>query len=446
GGTVPGGTLPGGPVGAPRPGETAGGPAVAAELEGGIRVTADKATNSLIVTASPADFEAIRAVVEQLDIRRPQVFVEALIVEVTLNRRKEAGVQGFGVGRVNGTGIIGGTETGAFPFTLPFNPVRPFDPASVTLGAGGFGRPITITNPQTGEPITFPSFVALLRFLNTVSDVNVLSAPHLLTTNNKEAEIVVAQNIPFITSQVSDITEPSAVRTTVDRRDVGITLRLTPTINEGDLVRLDIFQEISDVAPSPQGLDPNQVGITTTKRSAKTSVLVQDEATIIIGGLIRDNLTDRENKIPILGDIPVLGYLFKTRAKTVDKTNLLIFLTPHIVRSPEEIAEITRRREEQFRQWRQRHNIPEHEDSGWIFDPAERARRGGIRDGFAVNEPVPEFSVRAWPLAPLPPLPALPPGPPAAPASPGPQPGPGLEPSGSGPPGGRPAGDGAGAR
>jgi general secretion pathway protein D len=395
---VTGGVLPGGPVGAPPATQAAPtGPAVAAELEGGIKVTADKATNSLIVTAAPADFEAIRTVVRQLDIRRPQVFVEALILEVSLNRTKELGVQGFGAGAIGDTSIIGGTNTGANPFAAGtgglISPLAPFN-ASTTAGGGVFGEPVTITNPLTGDPITFPSFSALIRFLNTVTDVNVLSAPHLLTTNNKEAEIVVAQNIPFITGQTSTITDPNAVQTSIDRRDVGITLRLTPTINEGDLVRLEIFQEISAVAPSPEGLDPEEVGVTTTKRSAKTSVLVKDEATVVIGGLIRDDATRTENKIPLLGDIPILGYLFKTTSRRLEKTNLLIFLTPHIVRSPEEIAEITRRREEQFRQWKARYNVKDTDESGWIFDPVERSRRGGIRDGFAVNEPVPEIAVR----------------------------------------------------
>ncbi len=393
-----GGTLPGGTVGTAPGAPSTSGPAVAAELEGGVKVTADKATNSLIVTAAPADFEAIRSVVRQLDIRRAQVFVEALIMEVSLGRTQEAGIQGTGVGRIGSASIIGGTATGANPFAIinnTINPVLPFNSDTTTLGGGTFGKPITITNPLTGQPLTFPSFTALVRFLNTVADVNVLSAPHLLTTNNKEAEIVVAQNIPFVTGQTSTITDPNAVQTQIDRRDVGITLRLTPTINEGDLVRLDIFQEISAVAPSPQGLDVNRVGVTTTKRSAKTSVLVQDESTIVIGGLIRDDLNTTENKIPLLGDIPILGYLFKTTTRSVEKTNLLIFLTPHIVRSPEEIAEITRRRREQFEQWKARYNVEELEESGWIFDPVERSRRGGIRNGYAVNEPVPEVAVRA---------------------------------------------------
>ncbi len=416
-----GGTLPGGPVGSTATAAAEpGGPAAVAELEGGVKVTADKATNSLIVTAAPADFEAIRSVVSQLDIPRAQVFVEALIMEVSLRRERDFGVQGSGVGRIGSTSIIGGTGTGAQPFNLNTagNLISPLTPIGSTLGGGAFGKPITITNPLTGQPVTFPSFTALVRFLNTVTDVNVLSAPHLLTTNNKEAEIVVAQNIPFITGQTSTITDPNAVQTQIDRRDVGITLRLTPTINEGDLVRLDIFQEISAVTESPEGLNVNQVGVTTTKRSAKTSVLVQDEATIVIGGLIRDDINSTENKIPLLGDIPILGYLFKNTTRRVDKTNLLIFLTPHIVRSPEEIAKITQRRREQFEQWKARYNVEDLDESGWIFDPVERSRRGGIREGFAVNEPVPQMAVRAVRPRPVPApeAPAAPGGPEAPPA------------------------------
>jgi general secretion pathway protein D len=179
----------------------------------------------------------------------------------------------------------------------------------------------------------------ILRALQSRSDVNILSTPQVLTSDNQKAEIVVGENRPFVTGQSQ--TSGGNTLTTIERRDVGVTLRLTPQILESDLVKLDVFQEISTVAESvAQSIGSVVVGPTTNKRSATTSVLVQDGQTAVIGGLMRDNLVVTERKIPLLGDIPVLGWLFKFRSKRTEKTNLLIFLTPTIVKSPHDLARL----------------------------------------------------------------------------------------------------------
>jgi hypothetical protein len=169
-----------------------------------------------------------------------------------------------------------------------------------------------------------------------------LSTPHLLTTDNEEAEIVVGSNVPFQTGTSQSSTSTVV---TIQRQDVGLTLRLKPQINEGDFVKLNIFQEVTSVIESPPGVDAATVGVTTSKRSAKTVVVVKDRQTVVIGGLITDNLRNAESKIPILGDIPILGWLFRSRSHRIEKTNLLIFLTPYVVKGPEDMDDIKRVKE-----------------------------------------------------------------------------------------------------
>jgi len=179
---------------------------------------------------------------------------------------------------------------------------------------------------------------AVLRAAQTRNNINILSSPHLLTLDNKEAEIVVGSNVPFITSQARDSTNLANTINTVERKDVGITLRLTPHIHESDFVSLDIFQESSAIAAS-SSLDANTVGPTTTKRSAKTSVLVKNGDTVVLGGMMQETFTNNASQIPILGDIPLLGHLFRFKSVARQKTNLLIMLTPRIIRDPGQMLE-----------------------------------------------------------------------------------------------------------
>ncbi|MCC7201506.1 MAG: type II secretion system secretin GspD [Nitrospirae bacterium] len=300
-------------------------------FEGGISVTADKATNSLIIMASPEDYERIKSIIERLDIRRKQVYVEAAIVEMGVDKAREIGMEWRSTANVKSgeTMFVGGTALappGAGITSFSVNPLS----VSGLVAAGVHGFLPDGTTLNVG---------ALVRLFQADSDVNVLSTPNILTLDNQEAKIIVGQNVPFITG-VSQ-TAGGNVQATIERKDVGIQLKITPHTTESDLVKLDIYQEISSLSGSiPVGTD-QEVPIT-NKRSAETSVMIRDQETIVIAGLIKDDVTITERKVPLLGDIPLLGYLFKYEGRKKSKTNLMIFLTPHIIKEVETLEEISR--------------------------------------------------------------------------------------------------------
>lgn len=310
---------------------------VPVEFEEPVQITADKATNSLVIIASPRDYETLTAVIEKLDVRRPQVLVEAMIIEMSYEKSLELGVEWRTVNDVtrDQPNVFGGTNFGTIT-PLMQNPLSL--PPGMFLGA--VKGTITFNNE------TFLNVGALVRALQKTGDVNVLSTPHLLTTDNEEAEIVVSDNIPFQTSQKFDSNGNPIY--TFEYRDVGLTLRITPQINEDDFVKLKLFQEISQIVSTTTGTSVNAP--TTTRRSAKTTVVVKDNTTVVIGGLIKDNSEANISSVPCLGDIPVLGYLFRTSKNQKKKTNLLIFLTPHIIKNMAQITEITRQKREVYDQ------------------------------------------------------------------------------------------------
>ncbi len=319
-------------------GQPAGQQQSAIDFAGDVRITADPATNSLIVAAVPEDFQTLRSVIEKLDIRRRQVYVEAIILEVTLDRIRNLGIelQG-GVGLPNGVGV-GRTNLGtinnvlANPGSLPGLILAAVSDQTVTLPDG----------------TTVPAQAALLHALDNANDVNILSAPNILTTDNEEAEIVVGQNVPFVASRATSETNLNNTFATIEREDVGITLRLTPQISEGAMVRLALFEEVSAIIPNPL-LDADEVGPTTTVRSASTTINVRDGQTIVIGGLISDSINERESKVPYLAEIPVLGNLFKNTERNKSKINLLIFLTPHIIKNEQDAADVSVAERDRFR-------------------------------------------------------------------------------------------------
>jgi len=314
---------------------------LSAELEGGVKVTPDKATNSLIIVASSNDFETLVGVIKKLDIRRRQVYVEAVIMEITLDKARDLGTEFRGAVET-GTGdskgaILGGSN---FDFAGNVNSLfgalttgNPLIFGGTGLIAGGIAGNVTLPD---GTKI--PAVTAVLRAAQTRDNINILSSPHLLTLDNKEAEIVVGENVPFITSQARDSTNLANVINTVERKDVGITLRLTPHIHESDFVNLEIFQESSAIKGDSL-LNASTVGPTTTKRSAKTSVLVKSGDTVVLGGMMQETFTNTVSQIPLLGDIPLLGNLFRFKSVSRKKTNMLIMLTPRIIREPEEMRE-----------------------------------------------------------------------------------------------------------
>ena len=355
-------------------GRTTGGTgAVAAELEGGVRIAADPSTNSLLIFAGNRDFQILKEVIEKLDIPRRQVFVEALIIEISLDKSRELGFEfraPFNP-ESNGTQVLGGTGFGGIQAAEQ----NPLAFSGMAVGA--------VNGTITWNGQTFPNIAALFRAIQTDKDVNVLSTPTILTMDNEQAEIVVADNIPFITGQIftPGLQGPT---TTIERKDVGIKLQLTPQISEGEYVKLYIYQEVSNVTESPEGMSAANVGVTTSKRSATTTVVVKDNQTVIIGGLIKDYSQIAEQKVPLLGDIPILGYLFKNHKKTAQKTNLIIFITPHIARDARDLSEISKERYQKLEKFKEQNNVIEPQgrepfDKKRMEVPPEK-QQGGMKE------------------------------------------------------------------
>ncbi len=306
------------------------------EFEGVVQILADAPTNSLIVTASPRDFEMLKEVLEKLDIKRRQVYVEAVILEVTQDADSNFGVEGFGlevpeVGKMTG---FGGVSTLGAPAL--------FSGASL-VGDGSLGEAINSFSGLTLGAVqefslngtSFFSVGALIQAVATDANINVLSTPQILTSDNQKAEIVVGDNVPILTSQST--TTGGNFQTQVERKDIGITLRITPQILESDLVKLDVFQEISGIRRDVAADFVENQGVITSKKSVTSTVIVQNNQTVVIGGLVSDTVEESIRKVPLLGDIPLLGWLFKSRSKETKKTNLLIFLTPHVIQDPAEL-------------------------------------------------------------------------------------------------------------
>jgi len=298
-------------------------------------IQADAATNSIIITAPDAIYNNLRAALERLDVRRAQVYVEALIAEVTADKAAEFGIQWqdlTGVGRTSAQ-MFGGTNFG----TAGQNIVG----VSQNPSTAGRGLNIgvvkgTVTIPGVGAQIL--NIGLLVRALETDANANILSTPTLLTLDNEEAKIVIGQNVPFVTGSYAvsaAATTPTPFQT-VERKDVGLTLRIKPQISEGGAVRLQIFQEVSNVQDST-----NASGIITNKRSVESTVLVDDGQIVVIGGLIQDTVKDGLEKVPGLGDIPLIGGLFKYNTRTRSKTNLMVFLRPTLLRSAQGVTSLT---------------------------------------------------------------------------------------------------------
>ncbi|WP_242346934.1 type II secretion system secretin GspD [Anaeromyxobacter terrae] len=366
---APGGLSPtpvpgpmGTPPGTPPPARPAGAADVTASLfSGDVKVTADKAQNALLVQASGADFQAIQRLVEKLDRPRRQVFVEAVIMEVNLNDSTQFGVGAHGVVPVDYRG-----EKGFIPLASEPGRVSSFNLNNV-ISLGGF---LTGFNgPSSGVVedllgVKLPSLGILVQALQSSSDVNVLSTPHILASDNEESEITVGQNVPFqagfapqgLSNLLSGTTGgTSALGSTlgigglsslyapIQRQNVELRLKIKPQINEGGNVRLAIEEQTEEIVDRD-----TQLGPTTAKRSAKTLIVAKDQSTIVIGGLIQERNVRSVKKIPVLGSLPIFGWLFRDTTTTKQKTNLLLFLTPYIIRDESDYRRIyERKRKEQ---------------------------------------------------------------------------------------------------
>ncbi len=384
----------GGAPGAP-PGAASGRPGAAPSL-----IQADEATNSIIINASDTVYNNLRTVIEQLDIRRAQVYVEALIVEMSTDSADELGVQWAGAA------TAGSTTVGAaanFPGASPS-----LAAAAAADSAGAAARALLSPAGLTVGVLRSGSLGVLARALASNSQNNVLSTPTLLTLDNFQAKIVVGQNVPFVTGSFAAPTGAvtgGAVNPfqTIERKDVGLTLRLKPQISEGGTIRMEIYQEVSSIARSTL---TGASDIITNKRSIETKVVVEDGSTIVLGGLIDDTVTQTQEGIPLLSSIPFIGALFRYRKDTRARTNLMVFLRPVIIRSADDSYRVTTDRYDYLRS----------------YTRGQSAEREAIFDRLEPAQPEPATLKPLAPgAAPAPPNPAvpIPPAPAAAPAPPG---------------------------
>jgi general secretion pathway protein D len=325
-----------------------GGPSFAsneseANQPGGI-VQADLATNSLIITAPDPVYRNLQNVIDELDARRAQVYIESLIVEVTTDNEGQLGIQWQGLvsNKANNTGLYAGTNFNSggqniLDLTAGAEAAKSGNASGLVLPAQGL---------NVGLLHRFNNILGiggLLQALDTLSGVNVLSTPNLITLDNEEAKIVIGQNVPFITGSYAQTGTTATVTPfqTYDREDVGITLRVKPQITEGGTVKLQIYQESSSVVANTAS-DPG--GVTTNKRSLQSTVLCDNGQIIVLGGLIQDQYDGSNGKVPWLGDLPVVGSLFRYENKSHVKTNLMVFLRPVVVRDSATSASISQNR------------------------------------------------------------------------------------------------------
>ena len=319
--------MPAGQPGAPPGGGSSGGSSL-------VDIQADESTNALVITAPPDLIRSLRSVIAQLDVRRAQVLVEAVIAEISAEKTAELGVQWV----ADGNSVIGFTNLGSGNASLAniIGLAAALDTESTTTAtAVAVDRIPQGLHMAVGDFSGDNRFGALISALAKDADTNVLSTPTVVTLDNEEAEIIVGQNVPFVTGNYTTSTGSSAASSvgnpfqTIQRDDVGIKLKVKPQINEGNAVKLEIAQEVSSVVPSANAATQ---GPTTNKRSIKTKVLVEDGQVLVLGGLIDENLNENAQKVPFLGDIPLLGNLFRYRGTTKLKRNLMVFLHPVILR------------------------------------------------------------------------------------------------------------------
>lgn len=373
----------------------ASGAPVADMFEGEVRITADQPTNSLVVSSSARDFAQLRLVVDRLDQKRRQVFLEAVIMDVSVDRTSELGLAYHGGALTN---IAGGEDSlvlGGFDATKSI-----FPPSAEQLQALALGvRGPEIEGTQGLFPgVSIPAFGVFLNAVATSGDSNVLSTPHIIATDNIEAEINIGENVPLQTNIAGGVGGgnlaalagaaggaagglaglASGFSFNAQRTDVGTKIKITPHINDENQVRLEIEEEISETGAASGALG----AVSITQRRAKTTVIVDDQQTVVIGGLMRDTKATERKKIPILGDLPVLGFLFRNTTDRMRKTNLLLILTPHVIRDQQDLRRVFQRKMQERQQFLDRYFVF---NSDWE-PPRDFSRTNGlvehIRQGF----------------------------------------------------------------
>jgi general secretion pathway protein D len=415
----------------PKPGEIAGantaaggsGGAATLSLAGGTAtIWADKATNSLIITAGQRTLRAVNAVIDKLDIRRAQVLVQAIIVSVSVDKTADLGVNwavdaaatsaaigGF-IAPIGGTSIVDLFNDAQNPSNISSNP-----PTGTTIGIGKL----------TASGV---NFAAILRALQSDTRTNIIATPQVVTRDNQEAKMEVAQEVPFLTGQYTTTNGTGSAFQTIEREEVGTILTVTPTINEGDAVLLKLQVESSSLAGATAGA----VDLITNKNVITTSVLIKDGNTLVLGGLIQDNVTNSDTSVPFLGKIPILGELFRARNTDKTKTDFLIFLQPHILRDDRQAAIETDAKYNYVREEQRRLNKDQDAKLPLLpFQPADvlpdinnGATQGGVLGAGDIGTPGTEGSSKNHPADPSAPasLPLAPAPAPASQATPAPAP------------------------
>jgi general secretion pathway protein D len=320
---------PGAPAGLAGAAAAAGsGVSAAAQPSTGGFIQADPATNSLVITAPEPLYKQVRALIDELDTRRAQVYIESMIVEVGGSEAVDFGFQWQGLFGQSGdkTGLIAGTNfsTGG-PSIISIN-------TDAAQGKVSLGEGLNIGLLRAYNGVV--SLAAIARALQSQTDVNIISTPNLMSLDNEEARIVVGENVPFITGQYTNTGGGSSATNpfqTIERKDVGITLRIRPQIGEGGTVRMTIFQEQSSVK-ADAAVGTTNAGPSTSKRSIEGTVVVDDGAILVLGGLIEDRFITTRSKVPLLGDIPLLGALFRSESRERRRTNMVVFLRPVVLR------------------------------------------------------------------------------------------------------------------
>ncbi len=318
-----------------QPATTSDGP-----FEGQVRISPHKETNSLIIVSSQQDFLALRDSIRRLDLPRRQVFVEAVILEVSVDKIRKLGVSFHGGGLLGIGGkdalAFGGVQNGDLSSLL-------LNPAALSgLAAGVIGPEIEGSDKFikiNGAGVSIPAFGIVLQALQTTTDVNVLSSPHILTTDNEQAEISVGENVPFQSSPGGAQAGAGflPIIPQIQRQDVALKLTIKPHVNDSDMVRLEIKQEVSRITAE----NFNQTGSPKTSKSTlETMVVVRDQQPVVLGGLMTDRVALEEAKVPLLGDLPILGYFFRQRKRVTQKANLLIFLTPYVIKNQGDLRRI----------------------------------------------------------------------------------------------------------
>jgi general secretion pathway protein D len=305
-----------------------------------VNVTADPATNAMVISASPQDWQTLKQIIDDLDTPRVQIFVQAVIVEVSAERQRELGVNFNAATQISGSMLgVGSLNFGQLQNTLG----NPLGLTGLGLGLASKalctipGAAAATVGGTPGAATSVPCDIALITALETDTHANVLSAPTLLTADNEEAMIVVGQNLPFVGSASANAGLPGQIFNSVQRQNVGITLDIVPQVSEGDYVKLDLYEEVSNVV---NGTQNNTLGPTTTIRSASTTVSIQNHRTAVIGGLLasQDQITNQG--VPFISSIPVIGNLFSDKNNDKQKDNLIVFLTPHIIRNKTELRSL----------------------------------------------------------------------------------------------------------